>query len=123
MLDKYKALSLTQPMAWAIFHGKDIENRNWNTKFRGRCYIHASKKLDREHYNWIAQNENRLCLQLPQPEDLVFGAIIGEVTIVSVVKMHTSYWFFGPYGFVLRDARGYETPIYCKGALGFFSPS
>ena len=22
-----KALSLTQPMAWAIFHGKDVENR------------------------------------------------------------------------------------------------
>lgn len=30
---RMKALSLTQPMAWAIFHGKDIENRTWPTKF------------------------------------------------------------------------------------------
>ena len=115
-----KALSLTQPMAWAIFHGKDIENRNWNTTYRGRVYIHASKKFDREHYDWIATNENRLDLQLPQPEDLIHGAIIGEVDIVSVVKVHGSRWFFGPYGFVLRNAEEYETPIPYKGALGFF---
>jgi len=45
-----KALSLTQPMAWAIFHGKDVENRRWSTKFRGRVYIHASKGFDKEHH-------------------------------------------------------------------------
>ena len=32
-----KALSLTQPMAWAIFHGKLVENRQWNT-YHGRVY-------------------------------------------------------------------------------------
>ena len=31
-----KALSIRQPWAWAIINaGKDIENRQWPTKFRG----------------------------------------------------------------------------------------
>lgn len=39
-----KALSIRQPWAWMILHaGKDIENREWPTRFRGRVLIHASK--------------------------------------------------------------------------------
>ena len=30
-----KALSVKQPWAWAIFHGKDVENRDWPTNVRG----------------------------------------------------------------------------------------
>ena len=37
-----KALSIKQPWAWLICAGyKDIENRDWSTKFRGRIYVHA----------------------------------------------------------------------------------
>ena len=119
-----KALSLTQPMAWAIFHGKDIENRSRNTNFRGRCYIHASKTLNLEHYQWISDNENRLCCQLPHIADLAHGAIIGEVDIVSVVRNHGSLWFTGPYGLVLRNAKEYKVPIPCRGTIFplFFEP-
>lgn len=115
-----KALSLTQPMAWAIFHGKDVENRTWPTTFRGRCYIHASKKMNGEHYDWIAQNENRLGCELPQT--FVHGAIIGEVDIVDCVKNHGSKWFFGPYAFVLENAKEYDIPISCRGMFKFFTP-
>ena len=120
-----KALSLTEPMAWAIFHGKDVENRTWPTKFRGRVMIHASKKLDLVHYDWIAQNENRLGCQLPQPEDLVHGAIIGEVDIIDCVRGHSSRWAMeGQYQFVLANAVEYEKPIPCKGTIFplFFEP-
>jgi len=55
-----KALSLSQPMAWAIFNGKDVENRNWRTAYRGRFIVHAAKSFNIEHWNWIAGNENRL---------------------------------------------------------------
>lgn len=118
-----KALSLTQPMAWAIFNGKDIENRRWPTKFRGRIYIHASKGFNREHYQWIGTNENRLCCQLPRPEDLVHGAIIGEVDIVDCVQNHCSMWaMVGLWNFVLFNPVLYENPIPCKGKLSFFEP-
>lgn len=37
-----KALSIQQPWAWLIVNGyKDVENRDWNTKFRGRFYVHG----------------------------------------------------------------------------------
>ena len=118
-----KALSLTQPMAWAIFNGKDVENRTWQTKYRGRVYIHASQGFNKEHYQWIARNENRLVCQLPQPEELIHGAIIGEVTVVDCVRHHGSRWAFeDQWQFVLEDATLYEKPIPCKGALNFFEP-
>lgn len=38
-----KALSLRQPWAAAVLHlGKHIENRRWNTSFRGEFLIHAA---------------------------------------------------------------------------------
>jgi hypothetical protein len=37
-----KALSIRQPWAWLIANGhKDIENRSWNTNYRGAFLIHA----------------------------------------------------------------------------------
>jgi hypothetical protein len=39
-----KALSLRQPWAHMVVHGpKHIENRRWNTSFRGEFLIHAAK--------------------------------------------------------------------------------
>jgi len=145
-----KALSLTQPMAWAIFHGKDVENRPWNTYYRGPLLIHASKGFNQEHYDWIAANENRLVCVLPQTYELVHGALIGTVNLVRVMKMagntepmlgHSvsigdtqreleylhradsaccSRWFSGPYGFVLEGAREFSEPIPYRGSLGLF---
>ena len=119
-----KALSLTQPMAWAIFHGKDVENRTWATKFRGRVYIHASKGFNKEHYQWIMENDNRLVTGgLPFIYEFVHGAIIGEVSIVDCVQHHGSRWAFDEqYQFVLEKPMEYKEPIICKGALGFFIP-
>ena len=120
-----KALSLTQPMAWAIFHGKDVENRTWKTNFRGRIYIHASQKFDKEHYRWIVDNDNRLVTFIPDELSPVFvnGAIIGEVSIVDCVRGHGSRWAFNDqWNFVLENPTEYKIPIPCKGALGFFVP-
>ncbi len=44
-----KALNIRQPRAHLIVHGhKDVENRSWPTKFRGRVYVHAGKRFDVE---------------------------------------------------------------------------
>ncbi len=127
-----KALSLTEPMAWAIFHGKDVENRRWPTKVRGRVYIHASKGFDEVHYTFIAL-EGMACLldePLPEPEDFVHGAIIGEVDIVAclyyppdeLARLHSPWAMPGQYQFVLENAVEYVKPIPCKGMLRFFEP-
>jgi hypothetical protein len=47
------------------------------------------------------------------------GGVVGMARIVDCVESMESRWFFGKYGFVLRDA--FALPlISCKGALGFF---
>lgn len=109
-----KALSIQQPWAWAIIHaGKNIENRTWNTHFRGTFAVHASGKIMRD-----AELPRRS--PQPEPEDLVTSAIIGFVDLVDVVEEHPSKWFGGPIGFVLANPRSLRTPVPCKGKLGFW---
>ena len=110
-----KAISIRQPWAWLIVHGgKDIENRSWKTNFRGRVLIHASKGMTRVDYETAG-----MFAPLPAFEELQSGGIIGSVEIVDCVQQSESPWFFGPYGFVLRDPQ--RCPFRpMKGALGFF---
>jgi len=109
-------------MAWAIFHGKDVENRTWPTKYRGRIIIHASKKFDLHHWRWISENENRLGCQVPPLKQLfTYGALIGEVDIIDCVRGHGSRWAFNDqWNFVLANPVAYEVPRLYKGQLGLF---
>lgn len=71
-----------------------------------------------EEASWTAENNG---VTLPPYEQLERGGIVGEVEIVDCVNRSESPWFFGDYGFVLRN--GKTLPFQpCKGALGFFSP-
>ena len=45
-----KALSVRAPWAWAIMHGKPVENRDWSTGFRGVIWLHQSKHWSRREY-------------------------------------------------------------------------
>lgn len=115
-----KAISIRQPWAWLIVNGfKDIENRRWATHFRGRVYVHAAKGMTDDEYleAFVIANENGVIL--PQPHELERGGIVGEVEIVDCVKHSDSPWFFGQYGFVLRNGKTLPFQPY-KGALGFF---
>lgn len=132
------ALSIRQPWAWAIVHaGKDVENRDWRTKYRGLVCIHAAKVMSRD---WIAhrmitdalgpgndavrRSWRRIQLtphpNLGNPPLPIFqGGIIGVAEIVDCVEASTSPWFMGRYGFVLENVR--PAPfIPVRGALGFF---
>jgi hypothetical protein len=115
-----KALSIRQPWAWLIIHGgKDIENRTWSTKLRGRVLVHAAKGMSRPEYDAskiVADTNN---VYLPDLENFKRGGIVGSVEIVDCVTESNSPWFFGPYGFVLRDPRPLPF-VPMKGMLGFF---
>lgn len=129
MSDKIPALSIRQPWAWAIiFAGKNIENRDWSTNFRGEFYVHAAKGMTHteyqyfeEIYNVLRRNDRKLRLpELPAPALLLKGGIVGKATLVDCVQQHPSPWFFGKYGFVLKDAQ-YLDFIRLRGQLGFFN--
>ncbi len=125
-----KALSIRQPWAWLICAGyKDIENRGWATSFRGRFYVHAGKRSDLTEGSIMflkdaVKKTGKFWPTGPLWRDVLrFGAIIGEVDIVDCVTESPSPWFVGPYGFVLANPRAYDTPIPCRGQLGFFVPA
>ncbi len=126
------ALSIRQPWAWAIVRaGKDIENRNWPTRYRGPVCIHAAKGMTRGEYDdansfiqgVLGPRDNDWLMRwlgvCAAPDRLERGGIIGIAEIVDCVSYSDSPWFFGHYGFVLRNAQPVDF-IPVKGALGFF---
>ena len=123
-----KALSIRQPWAWAIIAaGKDIENRSWSTKFRGRFLVHAAKGMTRAEYEDCLDTMHHISrthpfpngLTLPAFEHLARGGIIGSVELMDCDNDSRSPWFSGPFGFVL--AKPQTRPFRAlKGKLGFF---
>jgi len=132
-----KALSIQQPWAWLIVNGhKDIENRDWITRFRGFVCIHAGKKIDKDCAWELAAGRHPVSgerieapsplLFYPYPVDDQRGGIVGVAEIVDCIPNATTQWkpeyrewFVGKYGFVIRNARPVPF-IPVKGALGFF---
>jgi len=115
-----KALSIRQPWAWLILHGgKNIENREWATNFRGWFLIHASKGMTRQEYDdaeWSAEENG---VKLPAFETLERGGIVGMAKLGNCVTGSDSPWFSGTYGFVIDEVKPLPfQPL--KGALGFF---
>lgn len=119
------ALSIRQPWAWLIVAGhKDIENRSWPTKVRGRFLIHAATYQPRD--SEIAAIERAIRdsgLSITIPRSLLrFGGIIGSAELVDCVQRSRSKWFSGRgHGFVLAHAKA-EKFRPCRGQLGFFEP-
>jgi hypothetical protein len=114
-----KVLSLKQPWAELVLQGKKkIEIRKWNTNFRGKFLIHASKTPDKEAMKKFGF------------EELPCGFIIGEAELVDVKRYnreefekdkdkHLATEEFGNYGFVLQEVRRLK-PIPANGKLGFW---
>jgi hypothetical protein len=113
-----KALSVRQPWSWLIVQGfKDIENRTWQTNFRGTVLIHAGMTMDQEGYEEIRARFPDI--PLPPIEELDRGGIVGQCDITDCVSQSDSTWFSGPYGFVIENAMPLPfRPL--PGKLGFF---
>jgi hypothetical protein len=124
-----RALSIAQPWTFLLSHGyKDVENRDWTTRYRGPVLLHAGQKMDEDffldqglHYpTW-----KRLPCGLPDnapayKRDYERGGIVGIATLVDVVEYSTSPWFRGAYGFVFENARPLPF-VKVRGSLGLFS--
>jgi len=122
-----KTLSIINPWAHLImYHGKNIENRTWYTKYRGRILIHVSKTLLRG-YNILLTDlvSNGLLERLFTPEEIQkinteCGMIIGSVELYDcepgnrIVPWGESV----PYHWKLRNPQPLEKPVPARGTLG-----
>lgn len=115
-------LTIIQPWAAAIAHGpKRIENRKWkptNRVLGEFLAIHAGKQVDTsmntEHFIWDKQE----CTF--GKDAIVTSAIIAVAVIDGFVKESPDPWFFGPWGWVLRDVVAIE-PVPCSGKQGLWT--
>lgn len=124
-----KAISIRQPWAWFILCGfpwaKDVENREWPAprELLGRwIQIHAAKAMsDREFDDACKFALEAGARIFPQKENLRRGGIVGIVRLIKCVRLSTSPWFIGKYGFVLADPYPLKFEP-CIGDRGFFTP-
>jgi ASCH domain len=92
---------------------KDVENRSWSTRYRGRLAIHAGKTIDR-----AALAEHRALL----PPDIPAGFILGTVELKDVVKGHPSRWALpGQYHWLLADPQRFDSPVPVIGKQGLWT--
>jgi len=101
-----KVLTVRSPWAQHIIReGKDIENRNWSTSYRGRLLIHVSKS----------------------PESPESGMIIGAVDLIdcqppgSLLTVGNKWAEPGCYHWILANPREFKKPIPAKGNLSLWN--
>ena len=118
------ALSIRQPWAWLILHaGKDIENRCWATKFRGRVLVHAGKGCTQAEYDNGLDDAFAFGVdvaKIPGWKQIERGGVVGSVEIIDCVTESESPWFCGDYGFVLMRPKVLPFAEF-KGMLGLFN--
>lgn len=126
-----KALTIKQPYAWAIFNGKNVENRSQAWKYRGPLAIHSGITYSRPGHDEIMEilgfcltSSGVLKGELPNSAG---GAILG---VVDLVDIHTGWeGCCPPWGhrgsrahLVLENPRSLLEPTPCRGQLGLWTP-
>lgn len=110
-----KALTVRQPWASLIMAGvKDIENRTWRTKHRGKLTIHAGRAdrgpHTREAWHAVA------ALNLDTPT----GVLLGTVDLFDITENSASAWAVPEhYHWQLRNPKRMR-PVAAKGRLGLW---
>ena len=143
-----KALTVCQPYAHLIClpdddkRAKRVENRTWETSYRGPLLIHSGKNR-----NWLsldAQKDRDIGYDIPLT-DMAFGAVVGVCRLADCFKLEVHFkaglqtgrtipqstlrnhsWLAGhqhvegPWCFVLTQCRRFAEPIPYRGAQGLF---
>ena len=120
-----KALTLKEPWATAIFrYGKDIENRTWNTYYRGRILIHVSKsKPIHEDEKAFFDICEKIGIENPTFNLANCGLIIGSVELFATSTRHFSQYKENPwamtdhYHWKLINPVLFDHPVPAKGRL------
>jgi len=123
-----KVLSIKNPWAYLIAKGfKCVENRTWQTKYRGKILIHVSKKWDVN--GMVSLSDRRDLLSYHEYSEVcsevnnATGCIIGHVDLVDIVDDSESKWAVpGEWHWVLENPVYYEHYVLdVKGRLSLWN--
>lgn len=120
-----RVLTVKQPWATLIvLEFKRVENRTWRTEHRGPLLIHSSRQVDPGNY---ANEALRRCLPDTRMRNLPLGQIIGVADLHGVIEKgelfntpDDDWWFTGPIGWLLRNAKQFERGVPASGHLGLW---
>lgn len=146
MADQAKAgrlmlgLTLHRPWSWAMFNGKPIENRKqkpWAKVIGTRIALHAGETYDYEGAEFIKRVLGVTTIPHAEP-----GMIVGTVLVAGWIAKGTkanvkfaseviasapelldlapSEWFFGPYGWVMREPIALPKQVRARGMQGLW---
>lgn len=88
-MKKVDVITVQQPYAELLMLGeKKFLMRAWRTSFRGELYIHASDVRDWGALD-LCDDDEHLRRAIPDRKKLIFGMIVGKVTVVGVAKWQT----------------------------------
>jgi hypothetical protein len=120
-----KALSVMNPWAYWIIYGsplyglKDVENRRYQTNYRGRLLIHASKILD---VGVPDRDERKINGGAALDWGKYNGRILGSVELVDCIINSKSRWAeVGMWHWVFRNPLVFENPPLYRGSLGLWN--
>jgi len=141
MPDRLVALTVRQPWASAIIYGgKDVENRVWQTGYRGRLLIHAGKAVDWDapDHAWTAAGVapyRRGAGRQHWTASLPLGVIIGGVDLTGChldaecweyreghVHHCTRWAIRDQFHWTLTEPRPFRQPVPAVGKLGLWQP-
>ena len=127
-------ISLLQPWASLVAMGyKTIETRSWSTAYRGPLLIHASKGT-----SGLVFCDQPIFKKYLHDIQLPFGAIIGEVTLYSIVQITDlsmndeklgeltleekvfGDYTTGRYAWIFKNALPLQQPVPARGLPGLW---
>lgn len=112
----WRALSVRRPWANLLFRGKNIENRSWPTRYRGRLLVHAGQGWNARGQDLAAQVG--ITVQEDEP-----GGYLG---VAELVDVHLDLGCCRPWGepggyhWRLRTPMLFSTPIAGPGQQRLF---
>jgi hypothetical protein len=118
-----KVLTVKNPWAdWIIFgckgNIKTTENRTWETLYRGRIYIHVSKKIDADAVDKFFP-ENLEDIEYWKNQT---GMIIGSADLYAIDREMKTEWDEPDlFHWRLKNPLPLETAISARGALGLWN--
>lgn len=128
-----KALTLRHPWAWAILHGKDVENRTWarHSHVGHFVAIHGGKYQDNNAYKdeikeslyWMHMQGilSREALKGLSPWDVLPEGIIAVAKLKKIVQDSPSPWAADrQYHWCLTDVVKLPKAVPCKGSQGLW---
>jgi hypothetical protein len=118
-----KVLTVKNPWADWIIRGlyggylKTTENRNWETKFRGRIMIHVAKGFDQAPLEQVEASLKDLARWEKQK-----GHIIGTVELYATDREMKTQWDEpGLFHWRLKNPLPLKNPVQARGRLGLWN--